>query len=45
MAIFSGLQGLLLQQSTQLEDEVSWRGGVVLWQVEPAQGPMRYCRT
>ena len=39
MTIFSGLQGLLLQQLPQLEDELSWRGGVVLWQVEPAQGP------
>ena len=39
MAIFSELQGLLLQQSPQLEDELSWRGRVVLWQVEPAQGP------
>jgi len=39
MAIFSGLQGLPLQQSPQLEDELSSRGGVVLWQVEPARGP------
>ena len=23
----------------QLEDELSWKGGVVLWQVEPVQGP------
>ena len=39
MAIFSGPQGLLLQQSPQLEDELSSRGGVVLWQVEPPRGP------
>jgi len=23
----------------QLEDELSWKGGVVLWQAEPVQGP------
>jgi hypothetical protein len=27
----------------QHEDELSWRGGVVLWQVEPALGPTWYC--
>ena len=31
------------KQWPQLEDKLSWRGGVVLWQVEPDQGPTRYC--
>ena len=29
----------LLQLPPQLKDELSWKGGVVLWQVEPVQGP------